>query len=73
MGITRDSIKPGDRIKARCHPLRDGSRGCLLGFVKTRDGSVKDWDGGATTDQLPSRMTRHEAMSKVASPIVRLV
>ena len=45
MGITRDSIKPGDSIKARCHPLRDGSRGCLLGFVKTRDGSVKDWDG----------------------------
>jgi hypothetical protein len=45
MGITRDSIKPGDSIKARCHPLRDGSRGCLLGFVKTRDGSIKDWDG----------------------------
>lgn len=45
MGITRDSIKPGDSIKARCHPLRDGSRGCLLGFVKTRDGSAKDWDG----------------------------
>jgi len=45
MGITRDYIKPGDTIKARCHPLRDGSRGCLLGFVKARDGSVKDWDG----------------------------
>ena len=45
MGITRDSVKAGDSIKARCHPLRDGSRGCLLGFVKTRDGSIKDWDG----------------------------
>ena len=45
MGITRDYITPGDTIKARCHPLRDGSRGCLLGFVKARDGSVKDWDG----------------------------
>ncbi len=45
MGITRDSIKPGDSIKVRCHQLRDGSRGCLLGFVKARDGSVKDWDG----------------------------
>ncbi len=45
MGITRDSVKPGDTIKARCHPLRDGSRGCLLGFVKTKDGSIKDWDG----------------------------
>jgi hypothetical protein len=44
IGVTRDYIKPGDSIKARCHPLRDGSRGCLLGFVKARDGSVKDWD-----------------------------
>lgn len=45
IGVTKESIKVGDTIKARCHPLRDGSRGCLLGFVKTRDGSVKDWDG----------------------------
>ena len=45
MGITRDYIKPGDTVKARCHPLRDGSRGCLLGFLKAKDGSVKDWDG----------------------------
>jgi uncharacterized protein DUF6152 len=45
MGITPEYIKPGDSIKARCHPLRDGSRGCLLGFLKARDGSVKDWDG----------------------------
>jgi hypothetical protein len=45
IGVTRDALKAGDRIKVRCHPLRDGSRGCLLGFVKTSDGSVKDWDG----------------------------
>ena len=45
IGVTRDSVKPGDTVKARCHPLRDGSRGCLLGFLKTKDGSVKDWDG----------------------------
>ena len=44
-GITPDSLKAGDAIKARCHPLRDGSRGCLLGFVKTKDGVIKDWDG----------------------------
>ena len=44
IGVTRDYIKAGDTIKARCHPLRDGSRGCLLGFVKAKDGSVKDWD-----------------------------
>ena len=46
MGVTRESIKTGDRIKARCHPLRDKTNGCLLGFLKTSDGAVKDWDGG---------------------------
>ncbi|MGH7753590.1 MAG: DUF6152 family protein [Gemmatimonadales bacterium] len=45
IGVNREYIKPGDTIKVRCHPLRDGSRGCLLGFLKARDGSVKDWDG----------------------------
>lgn len=45
IGVTREYIKAGDAIKARCHPLRDGSRGCLLGFLKARDGSIKDWDG----------------------------
>ena len=45
VGVTRDSLKAGDPIKARCHPLRDGSNGCLLGFLKAPDGSVKDWDG----------------------------
>jgi hypothetical protein len=46
MGVTRESIKTGDRIKARCHPLRDKTNGCLLGFLKTSDGAIKDWDGG---------------------------
>ena len=45
IGVTADSLKAGEAIKVRCHPLRDGSRGCLLGFVKTKDGEVKDWDG----------------------------
>ena len=45
IGVTRDYLKVGDTIKARCHPLRDGSRGCLLGFLKAPDGSIKDWDG----------------------------
>jgi hypothetical protein len=45
IGVTADSVRPGDSIKARCHPLRDGSPGCLLGFVKAKDGSVTDWDG----------------------------
>ena len=45
VGVTRDSVKPGDTIKARCHQLRDGTNGCLLGFLKAKDGTVKDWDG----------------------------
>jgi hypothetical protein len=45
-GVTRDYVKAGDLVKARCHPLRDKTNGCLLGFLKAADGSVKDWDGG---------------------------
>ena len=46
IGITPDYVKVGDTIKARCHVLKDGSNGCLLGFLKAKDGTVKDWDGG---------------------------
>ena len=46
IGVTRDYLKLGDTVKARCHRLRDGSNGCLLGFLKAKDGTVKDWDGG---------------------------
>ena len=45
VGVTADYVKAGDKVKARCHRLRDGSNGCLLGFLKARDGTVKDWDG----------------------------
>lgn len=46
VGIARGYIKAGDKVKARCHPLRDKNNGCLLGFLKAPDGTVKDWDGG---------------------------
>jgi len=49
IGVTRDSVKPGDTVKARCHQLRDGTNGCLLGFLKAKDGTVKDWDGNQAT------------------------
>ena len=49
IGVTRDSVKPGDTIKVRCHLLKDGSNGCLLGFLKAKDGTVKDWDGNNAT------------------------
>src|ERR1041384_5257681 len=45
VGVTPDYVKPGDTVKARCHHLRDGSNGFLLGFLKAKDGTVKDWDG----------------------------
>jgi hypothetical protein len=45
IGVTVDYVKVGDAVKARCHHLRDGSNGCLLGFLKAKDGTVKDWDG----------------------------
>jgi hypothetical protein len=50
MGVTKAYIKAGDTIKARCNPLRDGTNGCLLGFLKAADGTVKNWDGGAVPE-----------------------
>jgi hypothetical protein len=46
LGVTADYISPGDTVKVRCHRLRDGGNGCLLGFLQARDGTIKDWDGG---------------------------
>ena len=45
IGVTRAYIKPGDTVKVRCHRLKDGNNGCLLGFLEAKDGTVKDWDG----------------------------
>ena len=45
IGVTAEYLAAGDTVKARCHRLRDGTNGCLLGFLKAKDGSVKDWDG----------------------------
>ena len=39
-GVKREDVKPGDTIKVRCHLLRDGSKGCLLGFVTPMHGDV---------------------------------
>ena len=32
-GIKPEDVRMSDFIKARCHLFRDGSNGCLLGFV----------------------------------------
>ena len=50
-GIKRDDVRAGDKIKVRCHQLRDGSKGTLLGFVTPLHGDParghgieKQWD-----------------------------
>jgi hypothetical protein len=37
-GAKREDVKVGDKIKVRCHLLRDASPGCLLGFVTPMHG-----------------------------------
>jgi hypothetical protein len=37
-GVKREDVRAGDTIKVRCHLLRDGGRGCLLGFVTPMHG-----------------------------------
>jgi hypothetical protein len=44
LGVTEANIKVGDSISARCHQLRDGSNGCLLGFLTSEDGIEREWD-----------------------------
>jgi len=39
-GVSKDDVRPGDRISVRCHPLRDGSEGCVLGFVTPSHGDT---------------------------------
>jgi hypothetical protein len=50
-GIKREDVQPGDRIKVRSHPLRDGGNGAILGFVTPLHGDParghgveKEWD-----------------------------
>ena len=50
-GIKRGDIRAGDTVKVRCHALRDGGPGCLLGFLTPTHGDVarghgieKEWD-----------------------------
>jgi len=53
VGIKQTDVRPGDWIKVRCHLLKDGNTGCLLGYVTPMHGDPargngieKDWDGG---------------------------
>lgn len=44
-GIARDTVKAGDPIKVRCHRLKDGSNGCLLGYVTPLHGDAARGSG----------------------------
>ena len=39
-GIKREDVVAGDTVKVRCHLLRDGSNGCLLGFITPMHGDT---------------------------------
>ena len=43
-GVTRDTVRVGDTVSARCHRIRDGSNGCLLGYMTGPDGIERLWD-----------------------------
>jgi Family of unknown function (DUF6152) len=50
-GVKREDVRAGDTIKARCHVLRDGANGCLLGFITPLHGDAarghgveREWD-----------------------------
>ena len=43
-GWTKEMIKVGSTISVRCHQLRDGANGCLLGFVTPEGGVEKIFD-----------------------------
>jgi hypothetical protein len=44
-GVKREDVRAGDTVKARCHQLRDGANGCLLGFITPMHGDAARGDG----------------------------
>ncbi len=42
-GVTEDLVAPGTNISVRCHRLRDGANGCLLGFLTPEGGEELEW------------------------------
>ena len=43
-GWTKAMLKIGSTVSVRCHQLRDGSNGCLLGFITPEGGVEKIFD-----------------------------
>jgi hypothetical protein len=43
-GLSQDTIGVGDTVSVRCHRLRDGANGCLLGYLAPEGGEEVMWD-----------------------------
>lgn len=43
-GWTHEMVQVGDTISVRCHTLKDGSPGCLLGYITMENGVEKEFD-----------------------------
>ena len=43
-GWKKDALKVGSTVSVRCHQLKDGSNGCLLGFITPEGGTEKIFD-----------------------------
>ncbi len=43
-GWSQDDVQPGDVVSVRCHQLRDGAQGCLLGYLTPPGGVEKEFD-----------------------------
>jgi hypothetical protein len=44
-GVTKEDLKVGDQVRARCHPARSGAASCVLGFVTPMHGDVSRGHG----------------------------
>lgn len=44
LGWQQSEIQTGNRLSARCHALRDGANGCLLGYLTLEGGDERVFD-----------------------------
>lgn len=42
-GWTKEDVRAGESIKVKCNPLKDGSRGCLVGTMTTKRFTDKEY------------------------------
>ena len=42
-GWTKEDVSPGETLKVKCNPLKDGSRGCLVQTISTKKFTDKEY------------------------------